>query len=192
MGRLLAFHLKKSGASYTGTFETFLSGNPLNVTDIEVDRDGSIVFTTGGRATEGGIYRLRHKGGSTAPGRRGERGGIVEASADRVGLGSRDRGPRQIDGGTEVGNRAGGRRPVARPGRTTPRVDAAQSTRAQARSQITARRVGVEGRHGPRVCHAFARLSHGRASACGARAAVGRSRCHGPPAGLRGVCPQRN
>lgn len=65
MGRLLAFHLKKSGASYTGTFETFLSGNPLNVSDIEVDRDGSIVFVTGGRATEGGIYRLRHKGGST-------------------------------------------------------------------------------------------------------------------------------
>ncbi len=65
MGRLLAFHLKKSGASYTGTFETFLSGNPLNVSDIEVDRDGSIVFTTGGRATEGGVYRLRHKGGST-------------------------------------------------------------------------------------------------------------------------------
>jgi putative membrane-bound dehydrogenase-like protein len=65
MGRLLAFHLTKSGASYTGNFETFLSGNPLNVADIEVDRDGSIVFVTGGRATEGGIYRLRHKGGST-------------------------------------------------------------------------------------------------------------------------------
>lgn len=65
LGRLLAFQLKKTGASFTGTYETFLSGNPLNVTDIEVDRDGSIVFTTGGRATEGGIYRLRRKGGST-------------------------------------------------------------------------------------------------------------------------------
>jgi putative membrane-bound dehydrogenase-like protein len=67
MGRLLAFHLKKTGASYTGTFETFLSGNPLNVTDVEVDRDGSVLFTTGGRATEGGVYRLRHKGGSSKP-----------------------------------------------------------------------------------------------------------------------------
>ncbi len=44
-----------------------LTGNPLNVTDIEVDRDGSIVFTTGGRATEGGVYRLRHKGGTSKP-----------------------------------------------------------------------------------------------------------------------------
>jgi putative heme-binding domain-containing protein len=67
LGRLLAFHLKKSGATYTGNFETILSGNPLNVTDIEVDRDGSILFTTGGRATEGGVYRLRYKGGSTRP-----------------------------------------------------------------------------------------------------------------------------
>jgi putative membrane-bound dehydrogenase-like protein len=67
MGRLLAFHLKKTGASYTGTFETLLSGNPLNVTDIEVAPDGSIIFTTGGRATEGGVYRLRYKGGSTKP-----------------------------------------------------------------------------------------------------------------------------
>lgn len=61
LGRLLAFHLNKSGASYTGNFETILSGNPLNVTDVEVDRDGSILFTTGGRSTEGGVYRLRHK-----------------------------------------------------------------------------------------------------------------------------------
>jgi putative heme-binding domain-containing protein len=63
LGRLLAFHLTKSGATYTGNYETILSGNPLNVTDVEVDRDGSILFTTGGRATEGGVYRLRHKGG---------------------------------------------------------------------------------------------------------------------------------
>jgi putative heme-binding domain-containing protein len=62
LGRILAFHLAKSGATYTGNYETILSGNPLNVTDIEVDRDGSILFTTGGRATEGGVYRLRHKG----------------------------------------------------------------------------------------------------------------------------------
>jgi len=62
LGRLLAFHLTKSGATYTGNFETILSGNPLNITDVEVDRDGSILFTTGGRATEGGVYRLKHKG----------------------------------------------------------------------------------------------------------------------------------
>jgi putative membrane-bound dehydrogenase-like protein len=67
MGRILAVHLKKSGASYAGTFETILSGAPLNVCDIEVDRDGSIVFVTGGRNTEGGIYRLRYTAGSKRP-----------------------------------------------------------------------------------------------------------------------------
>jgi putative membrane-bound dehydrogenase-like protein len=67
MGRILVAHLQKSGASYTGTWETLLSGNPLNITDLEVDRDGSIVFVTGGRATEGGVYRLRYKDGSSKP-----------------------------------------------------------------------------------------------------------------------------
>src|SRR6185312_3041262 len=59
---ILAVPLKKAGASFTGTSETILSGNPLNVSDIDVDRDGSIVFVTGGRSTRGGIYRLRAKG----------------------------------------------------------------------------------------------------------------------------------
>src|SRR6185436_11592330 len=38
--------------------------NPLNVSDIEVDRDGSVVFCTGGRRTEGGIYRLTYTAGA--------------------------------------------------------------------------------------------------------------------------------
>jgi len=67
MGRILVAHLQKTGATYTGTWETLLSGNPLNVTHVEVDRDGSIVFCTGGRATEGGVYRLRYKDGSSKP-----------------------------------------------------------------------------------------------------------------------------
>jgi putative membrane-bound dehydrogenase-like protein len=67
MGRILVAHLQKSGATYTGTWETLLSGNPLNITDVEIDRDGSIVFTTGGRASEGGVYRLRYKDGSSKP-----------------------------------------------------------------------------------------------------------------------------
>ena len=67
MGRILVAHLQKSGATYTGTWETLLSGNPLNITDLEIDRDGSIVFTTGGRASEGGVYRLRYKDGPAKP-----------------------------------------------------------------------------------------------------------------------------
>jgi putative membrane-bound dehydrogenase-like protein len=67
MGRILVAHLQKSGATYIGTWETLVSGNPLNISDLEIDRDGSLVFVTGGRATEGGVYRLRSKDGSTKP-----------------------------------------------------------------------------------------------------------------------------
>ena len=36
----------------------FLEGQPLNVTDIAVGPDGWLYFCTGGRDTEGGIYRV--------------------------------------------------------------------------------------------------------------------------------------
>jgi putative heme-binding domain-containing protein len=57
-GRILAVHLKRSGATYTATSEVFLEGNPMNVTDVEVGPDGWLYFTTGGRGTAGGIYRV--------------------------------------------------------------------------------------------------------------------------------------
>ncbi len=63
MGRIIAVSLKPQGATYTGTFENLVTGNPLNVSDIEIDRDGSMVFSTGGRRTEGGIYRLTYSDG---------------------------------------------------------------------------------------------------------------------------------
>lgn len=62
MGRILAAKMTPKGASYEGTFETLVSGNPLNVSDIEVDQDGTVVFCTGGRRTEGGVYRLVYAG----------------------------------------------------------------------------------------------------------------------------------
>lgn len=61
-GRILAVRQKRSGASYTATTETFLEGEPLNVTDLEVAPDGSIYFCTGGRGTSGGIYRIKWRG----------------------------------------------------------------------------------------------------------------------------------
>jgi putative heme-binding domain-containing protein len=61
-GRILAIKLKRNGASYTATTETFLEGNPLNVTDLEVGPDGWLYFCTGGRGTSGGIYRVTWKG----------------------------------------------------------------------------------------------------------------------------------
>src|SRR5579872_1621656 len=64
MGRIIVTYLKPEGASYTGTWDNLVTGNPLNVSDIEVDQDGSVVFCTGGRGTEGGIYRVTYTAGA--------------------------------------------------------------------------------------------------------------------------------
>lgn len=61
-GKILAIKLKRNGATYTATSETFLEGNPLNVTDLDVGPDGWLYFCTGGRGTSGGIYRVTWKG----------------------------------------------------------------------------------------------------------------------------------
>lgn len=67
-GRIVAVHLKEFGASYTGTFENFVQGKPLNVTDLEVGPDGAMYFLTGGRGTQSGLYRVFYSGSdSTAP-----------------------------------------------------------------------------------------------------------------------------
>ncbi|MCA9041430.1 MAG: c-type cytochrome, partial [Planctomycetaceae bacterium] len=60
MGRIISVPLRKSGATYSSGYKTIVSGNPLNVSDIEIDRDGSMVFCVGGRRTEGGLYRVTH------------------------------------------------------------------------------------------------------------------------------------
>ncbi len=61
-GRILMFRLHEQGASYRATPETFIRGEPLNVTDIEVGPDGALYFCTGGRGTAGNIYRVSWKG----------------------------------------------------------------------------------------------------------------------------------
>lgn len=67
MGRLIVARLKPDGASYTGDWENLVTGNPLNISDVEVDRDGTVVFSTGGRNTEGGLYRLLHSATKPQP-----------------------------------------------------------------------------------------------------------------------------
>lgn len=57
-GRILAIHAKPAGGRYTAEQETFLEGRPLNVTDLAVGPDGWLYFSTGGRGTEGGVYRI--------------------------------------------------------------------------------------------------------------------------------------
>jgi putative heme-binding domain-containing protein len=77
-GRILAVHLAPLGATYSGTFENFVapaslhSNGPketLNLTDLEFGRDGAMYFTTGGRGTQSGLYRVSYVGsGSSASG----------------------------------------------------------------------------------------------------------------------------
>ncbi len=67
-GKIYAVHLEPNGASYTGTFEVFIKGKPLPVTDILVHPDGALYFTIGGRRTQSGLYRVRYEGSeSTEP-----------------------------------------------------------------------------------------------------------------------------
>lgn len=61
-GRIHCVRLKRSGATYRGEDEVFVSGRPLNATDISVGPDGAVYFCTGGRGTDGGVYRVRYTG----------------------------------------------------------------------------------------------------------------------------------
>ena len=66
-GRILAVHLQPSGGSYRGNSETFVTGRPLNVTDLAFGPDGAMYFVTGGRGTQSGLYRVRFIGASGPP-----------------------------------------------------------------------------------------------------------------------------
>lgn len=61
-GRILVTRPEVLGGSYTAATETFLSGRPMNVTDLAVAEDGSLLFCTGGRGTWGGVFRVRWDG----------------------------------------------------------------------------------------------------------------------------------
>jgi putative heme-binding domain-containing protein len=61
-GRILAVHLTPNGASYTGEYEAFVLGLPLSVTDMAFAPDGAMWFTTGGRGTQSGLYRVSYEG----------------------------------------------------------------------------------------------------------------------------------
>ena len=66
-GRILAVHLTPQGASYTGTSELFVGGRPMNVTDACIGPDGTMWFTTGGRGTQSGLYRVTAVSGNLSP-----------------------------------------------------------------------------------------------------------------------------
>jgi putative heme-binding domain-containing protein len=63
-GKLYAVHLTPNGATYTATFEEFITGTPLPLTDLVVNpADGALYFTVGGRKTQSGLYRVTYVGG---------------------------------------------------------------------------------------------------------------------------------
>jgi putative heme-binding domain-containing protein len=63
-GRLLYTALEPDGATYSGRTDRaeFIHGEPFNITDVEVGPDGLLYFTTGGRNTTGGFWRVRYTG----------------------------------------------------------------------------------------------------------------------------------
>ncbi|MCA9247850.1 MAG: c-type cytochrome [Planctomycetales bacterium] len=61
-GRILAIHLTPHMSTYQARAETFLRGRPLNVTDLAFGPDGAMYFTTGGRKTQSGLYRVQFVG----------------------------------------------------------------------------------------------------------------------------------
>jgi putative heme-binding domain-containing protein len=93
-GRILYTAVKRKGATYEMRPDAaeFVSGEPLNVTDLEVGPDGMIYFCTGGWTTEGGLYRVRYTGDrgvnsqlpTPPPPRAGMRARFGEASPELV------------------------------------------------------------------------------------------------------------
>jgi len=68
-GTMYAIHLTPKGGSFSGEKESFVTGKPLPLTDAIIHpQDGAMYFTTGGRKTQSGLYRVTYVGTeSTAP-----------------------------------------------------------------------------------------------------------------------------
>ncbi len=64
-GKIYAIHFRPYGASYKATFETFLTGSAMPLTDLVVNQDGALYFTTGGRESKSGLFRIVYTGTET-------------------------------------------------------------------------------------------------------------------------------
>lgn len=82
-GKLYAIHLEPDGAGYKGSYEEFVTGTPLPLTDMVVrPQDGALYFAIGGRNTQSGLYRVVYTGPeSTAESKPGDP--AAEARATR-------------------------------------------------------------------------------------------------------------
>ena len=61
-GEIVVHYLQQDGATYSSKAEVFATGEPMNVTGMDVGPDGSVYFCTGGWGTEGGVYRITWTG----------------------------------------------------------------------------------------------------------------------------------
>lgn len=67
-GTIYLVEMEPDGSSYKGTFEEFLSGKPLPVTDGVWGPDGAMYFAVGGRRLDSHLYRVYYTGDeSTEP-----------------------------------------------------------------------------------------------------------------------------
>lgn len=60
-GRIIAVQLTPRGASYYASGSEFLTGRPLNVTDLDFDSYGRMYFITGGRKTRSALFRIDYQ-----------------------------------------------------------------------------------------------------------------------------------
>ncbi len=79
-GRIRVLFPERNGATWTGEAHDFVLGEPLNVTDLDVGPDGFLYFSTGGRGTSGGFYRVTFDRPGAAP---GAEGGVAVDAAVR-------------------------------------------------------------------------------------------------------------
>ncbi len=62
-GRIDAVQLVPEGSTYRGEAKEFLTGMPLPLTDVVVNRhDGAMYFSVGGRKTKSAVYRITYRG----------------------------------------------------------------------------------------------------------------------------------
>jgi len=66
-GRIRVIFPDAEGATFAGKTVDFLVGEPLNVTDMDVAPNGDLYFTTGGRGTHGGLFRVRYQQSGEVP-----------------------------------------------------------------------------------------------------------------------------
>ncbi|MCC9604494.1 HEAT repeat domain-containing protein [Blastopirellula sp. JC732] len=78
-GRITTLQFITDRAGYRAQQETFLEGKQFNATDIDVGPDGWLYICTGGRGTDGGLYRIVWKGDEPAGQLKDDETGIAAA-----------------------------------------------------------------------------------------------------------------